>query len=121
MKNLKQHIYRPFCISVIIGMACSLTALVLCSAALYVLQLPVEISGIFAAFSLTAGCFVSGFVLGKQKRKHGLKQGILCGAALFLLCLSGGFIFGSITIGGFFGRLVLCLCAGMAGGVVGVN
>lgn len=76
MKNLKQHIYRPFGISVIIGMACSLTAIVLCSAALYALQLPVEINGVFAAFSLTAGCFASGFVLGKQKRKHGLKQGL---------------------------------------------
>lgn len=121
MKNLKQHIYRPFGISVIIGMAASIIVLILCSAAVYILQLPVELSGIFGAFSLTLGCFAAGFVLGRQKRRQGLKQGILCGAALFIICLTGSIIFGSVTMGGFFGRLVLCLCSGMIGGVIGVN
>ena len=121
MKNLKQHIYRPFCISIVIGMSVSITALILCSAALYTIQFPVELSGILSAFSLTSGCFSAGFVLGKQKHRHGLKQGILCGSALFIICLIGGITFGSVTVGGFFGRLVLCLCSGMIGGVIGVN
>lgn len=121
MKNLKQHIYRPFGISVLIGMVSSVIALVLCSAAMYILQLPVETNGAFGAFSLTLGCFVGGLVLGRQKGRKGIKQGFLCGMALFLLCLCGGFIFGSVTVGGFFGRLGLCVCAGMIGGIVGVN
>lgn len=121
MKNLKQHIYRPFVISLSAGTAALAAALVLCAAAVYVLQLPVEICGSLGAFSLTLGCFTAAYVLGRQKQRRGIKQGFLCGAALFLLCLIGSLIFGELTVGGFFGRLLLCVLSGVIGGVVGVN
>ena len=121
MKNLKQHIYRPFVVSVTVGALVSLGALLLCAAAVYVLQLPVELCGALGAFSLTLGCFASAYVLGRQKQRRGIKQGFLCGAALFLICFIGSIVFGEVTAGGFFGRLLLCSAAGVVGGVIGVN
>lgn len=121
MKNLKQHIYRPFVISVAIGAAAALGAVLLCSAGVYVLQLPVEICRTLGSVSLTFGCFASAYVLGRLKQRHGIKQGVLCGSALFLLCLVGSIIFGEVTAAGFFGRLTLCTLAGAIGGVAGVN
>jgi len=121
MKNLKQHIYRPFAISVTIGIIASAITILLCSASIYVLQLPVEISKTLGALSMASGCFAAAYVLGRKKQRHGIKQGILCGAALFLLCLTGSMVFGEVTIGGFFGRLALCAATGITGGVVGVN
>ena len=121
MKNLKRHIYGPFAISVAVGAFVSLGALLLCAAAVYILQLPVEVCGTLGAFSLITGCFASAYVLGRQKQRRGIKQGFLCGAALFLICLLGSVIFGEVTAGGFFGRLLLCALAGVIGGVLGVN
>ena len=121
MKNLKQHIYRPFAVSILIGAAVSAAAIFLCAAGVYVMQLPVEISGTLGAFALTLGCFASAYVLGRKKQRHGIKQGFLCGIALFLLCLIGSVVFGQVTMAGFFGRLTLCSAAGAIGGVAGVN
>lgn len=121
MKDLKTHIFQPFIISVVIGAFVSSAVLVLTSAAVYIMQLPVEICGTLALISLACGCFGGGCALGKRKRRRGLKQGFLCGSALFLLCLAGGLIFGSVSPAGAVGRLTVCIIAGAAGGVIGAN
>ncbi|MBD5115311.1 MAG: TIGR04086 family membrane protein [Ruminococcaceae bacterium] len=121
MKNLKQHIYRPFAISVAIGAASVFAALLISAAVVYMMQLPVEICGVFGVISLAFGCMAAGYALGRKKQRQGLKQGFLCGIALFLLCVFGSLIFGSVSAAGFFGRLVACVISGAVGGVIGVN
>lgn len=121
MKNLKTHIYRPFAISLVLGVFSVFAVLSLGAAIIYALQLPVEVSGLFGVISLAAGCFAAGLLLGKMKRRQGLKQGFLCGTALFLLCFIASLVVGEISAGGFFGRLAICVGTGALGGVLGVN
>ena len=121
MKTLKEHIMLPFGTAVTAGAFAAVTVLLLTSLVMFVLQLPADWGYIMGLLSLSVGCFTAGYVLGRKKRKSGIKQGMLCGMALFLLCLAGGFIFGSVTAGGFFSKLAVCLIAGITGGVTGVN
>ena len=121
MKSLKEHPMLPFGTSVIIGAAAAAVVLLLGSAVIFVLQLPEDWGHIMGLLSLAVGCLTAGYLLGRKKKRSGIKQGALCGMALFLLCLIGGIILGSVTAGGFFGKLAVCLCAGIIGGVMGVN
>lgn len=121
MRSLKEHIMLPFAAAVTAGAFAATAVLLLTSLVLFVLQLPADWGYIMGLVSLSTGCFVSGYVLGRKKRKGGIKQGLLCGLALFLLCLIGGLIFGSVTVGGFFAKLAVCVIAGVSGGVMGVN
>ena len=111
----------PFGTAVTAGAFAAVAVLLLTSLVLFVLQLPADWGYIMGLLSLSTGCFVAGYVLGKRKRRSGIKQGLLCGMALFLLCLVGGIISGSVTAGGFFAKLAVCLIAGITGGVTGVN
>ena len=121
MKSLKEHIMLPFGAAVTAGAFAAVTVLLLTSLVVFVLQLPADWGYIMGLLSLSMGCFVAGYVLGRKKRRSGIKQGLLCGTALFLLCLAGGIIFGSVTAGGVFAKLAVCLIAGITGGVTGVN
>lgn len=121
MKNLKQHIYRPFAVSLTVGAVSVLASLILSAAAVYVMQLPVEVCGAFGTLSLSLGCLAAGYVIGRKKLRRGIKQGFLCGTALFLLCVILSAVFGSVTAAGFLGRLAVCTVSGAVGGVIGVN
>ena len=121
MKSLKRHLLLPFGISVAAGIAvCTGTAL-LCSLLMSALQLPVEWGDGLGAFALTAGCLSAGYVLGRKKKREGIKQGLLCAAAFLLLSLLLGIIFGDISFGGIAGKAMLCTAAGVVGGIAGVN
>lgn len=121
MRSLKEHIALPFGIAVTAGAFAAIAFLLLTSLAVFMLQLPSGWGYVMGLVSLAAGCLTAGYVLGRKKKRSGIKQGVLCGMALFLLCLIGGVIFGSVTAGGFFAKLTVCLIAGIAGGVLGVN
>ena len=121
MRSLKEHIMLPFGMAVTAGAFAAIAVLLLTSLVLFVLQLPADWGYIMGLLSLSVGCFAAGYVLGRKKRKGGIKQGVLCGTAMFLLCLIGGLIFGSVTVGGFFAKLAVCMIAGVIGGVMGVN
>ena len=121
MRSLKEHIMLPFGIAVTVGALAAIAVLLLTSLVLFLLQLPADLGYIMGLLSLSAGCLTAGYVLGRSKRKNGIKQGALCSVTLFLLCLIGGVIFGSVTLGGFFSKLLVCLTAGIIGGVAGVN
>lgn len=121
MKSLTIHIFRPFLISVVIGMSASVAALLLFSLIMYTLHLPDSFSYPLGLASLAAGCFTAGRILGGKKRHSGIKQGLLCGTAMFLLCLLGGFIFGTVSFWGVLAKLLICLATGISGGVSGVN
>ena len=121
MKSLKEHIMLPFGLAVTAGAFAAVVMLLFSSLVLFVLQLPEDWGYVMGMVSLAAGCLTAGCVLGRKKKRSGIKQGMLCGTALFLLCLIGGLLFGSVTAGGFFGKLAVCLIAGVTGGVLGVN
>ena len=120
-KSLKKHLFLPFIISLLAGGLVCLAALIFNSLVMWIMQLPVEWSYFLGLFSLSCGCFAGGFVLGKQKKREGIKQGLLCGSGLLLICLVLGFIFGDISFGGFFFYFLVCWIAGAVGGVLGVN
>ena len=111
----------PFAAAVTAGAFAAITVLLLSSLVLFILQLTADSGYVMGLLSLSAGCLTAGYVLGRKKRRGGIKQGMLCGTALFLLCLIGGVFFGSVTAGGFFAKLAVCLTAGIIGGVAGVN
>lgn len=121
IRTLKEHIMLPFGIAVTVGAFAAIAVLLLTSLVMFVLQLPSEWGYIMGLAAQATGCLTAGYVLGRKKHRSGIKQGVLCGMALFLLCLAGGIIFGSVTVGGFFGKLAVCLVAGIVGGVMGVN
>ena len=121
MRTLKEHIMQPFVAAVVIGAFAAVAVLLLTSLVMFILQLPSDWGYVMGLLSLSMGCLVSGYVLGRKKRRGGIKQGLLCGTAMFLLCLAGGIIFGTVTAGGFFAKLAVCEVAGAAGGIAGAN
>lgn len=121
MKSLKKHLLLPFGISVAAGAAVCAAAALLCSLLMSGIQLPVEWGGGLGLFSLSLGCLTAGYILGRKKRKEGIKQGFLCGAALLLISLALGIFFGEVSFWGFFGKFLICMAAGITGGVLGVN
>lgn len=120
-KSLKRHLFLPFVISLVVGGLVCLAALVFNSLVMWIMQFPVEWSYFLGLLSLSLGCFSGGFVLGKQKKREGIKQGLLLGSGLLLICVVFGFIFGDMSFGGFFGKALVCWIAGIVGGVLGVN
>lgn len=121
LKSLKKHLLLPFGISVAAGSAVCAAVTLLCSLLMSIVQLPVEWGGGLGLFSLTAGCLTAGYVLGRKKKKEGIKQGFLCGAALLLISLLLGIFFGELSFWGIIGKALICIAAGITGGVAGVN
>ena len=121
IRSLKEHMMLPFGVAMTVGIAAAAAVLLIASLVMFVLQLPAEWGYVMGLTALTVGCAAAGYALGKMKCRSGIKQGMLCGGALFLLCLAGGVILGSVTVGGVFAKLGICLCAGIVGGVAGVN
>ena len=121
LKSLKKHLLLPFGISVAAGSAVCAAVTLLCSLLMSIIQLPVEWGGSLGLFSLAAGCLTAGYVLGRKKKKEGIKQGFLCGAALLLISLLLGIFFGELSFLGIIGKALICIAAGIAGGVAGVN
>lgn len=121
LKSLKKHLLLPFGISVAAGLAVCAAVTVLCSLLMSMVQLPVEWGGGLGLFSVAVGCLTAGYVLGRKKKKEGIKQGFLCGAALLLISLLSGVLFGEISFWGTVGKALTYITAGIAGGVAGVN
>ena len=121
MRSLKEHTVLPFGAAVAVGAAAAAIVLLLAALVMFALQLPGETGYAMGLLSLSVGCLASGYVLGRKKQRSGIKQGVLCGMAMFLVCLVGGVILGSVTVGGIFVKLGICLGTGVVGGVIGVN
>lgn len=121
LKSLKKHLLLPFGLSVAAGAAVCAAITLLCSLLMSIIQLPIEWGSGLGLFSLSLGCLTAGYVLGRKKKKEGIKQGFLCGTALLLISLLLGIFFGEISFWGFIGKALICILAGITGGVAGVN
>ena len=73
----------------------------------------------FAVLSCASGSFTGGFVLGKHRRRKGLAEGLLCGAAVWLAFSAAGLLWTGRLAG--IKKLLLLAVSGAAGGVSGVN
>ncbi|HBH95894.1 MAG TPA: TIGR04086 family membrane protein [Ruminococcaceae bacterium] len=120
-KSLKKHLFLPFILSLLAGGAVCGLALIFNALIMWIMQFPVEWSYFLSLLALSCGCLAGGFILGRQKRREGIKQGLLCGSGLLLICLVLGLAFGDVSFGGFFGKALVCWLTGAAGGVLGVN
>lgn len=107
-----------------VGIAAGYGALLLISgiAALIVLITDVTaLAGASAIFAIAAGSFINGRIVGKIKRKSGLKTGALCGAVFIVPIILLSVIFGKAGSFMLFVKIILSVIFGAAGGVSGVN
>lgn len=121
LRSLKKHLFIPFVISVAAGVLVCAAAMLLFSFIMSIVQFPVEWGGAFGYISLSAGCLSSGYILGRKKKREGIKQGFLCGFTLFLISLVLSLALGDISFLGAVGKGLMCAASGVVGGVAGVN
>lgn len=74
-----------------------------------------------AIIAIAAGSFVSGRVVGKMRRKNGIKSGVLCGIIFIAPILLLSILFGEAGSFMMFVKIALSIIFGAAGGVSGVN
>ncbi len=106
------------------GIAAGYAALLLIAgiAAIIVLITDVTaLAGAAAIFAIAVGSFINGRLVGKIKRKTGLKTGALCGAAFIVPIILLSIIFGKAGSFMLFVKIILSVIFGAAGGVAGVN
>ncbi len=121
MRSLKTHLVFPFIISVIIGIIVCIISAAANAFIMWIFQFPVEWGGFLGLLSLAWGCYISGYILGKNKRHQGIKQGLLCGFAMLIFSVALGVVISQNIFGGLGAKIVVCLVTGVLGGVFGVN
>lgn len=107
-----------FAVPVSAGVVCIFLCSVFFSAITFFVLKSVQFQNIFTMVSLAAGGTVSGQICGKYRRKRGLIDGIICGAALYFLIFTAGIIMSETAD---IKKLLLLIIAGAVGGVSGVN
>ncbi|MCL2698576.1 MAG: TIGR04086 family membrane protein [Oscillospiraceae bacterium] len=117
----KRHGYRVYILSSIFGALAGGAVLPLFALLIWLLQLPVGLSGTFALLAFGFACLISGITAGRLKRQGGLFGGIKAALLLLLVLVVVTFIMGNLTGELFLGRLVTAILCGSVGGVLGVN
>ena len=69
----------------------------------------------------SAGAFTAGRCAGFHGRKHGILTGLLCGFCMSMLFLTGCVLLHEEYKTGMLIRFLMMFCAGIAGGIAGVN
>lgn len=112
---------RAYILALIIGAFFALLALLVFSAALWILGFPVELGGVFASLSFGIGCLASGIAIGRIKKRGGLSKGFKVGILMLIPVIPAALISGGFSAGHLAGRLAVAVLCGMVGGVIGVN
>ncbi|MDR2531502.1 MAG: TIGR04086 family membrane protein [Oscillospiraceae bacterium] len=117
----RRHNCKIYLLSTIFGAAAGGLAIPLFSFLIWLLQLPVGISGTFSLLAFGFGCLISGATAGRLKRQGGLWNGVK--SAMLLLLILTVIAFAMRTLSGeyFLGRFVTAVLCGSVGGVLGVN
>lgn len=113
--------FRAYILSLVIGAFFALLALLVFSAALWILGMPVELGGVFASLSFGTGCLAAGIAIGRIKKHGGLSKGFKAGLIMLLPVIPAALISGGLTAEHLAGRLAIAVLCGMVGGVIGVN
>lgn len=116
----KLHTGR-YILSVLKGLFC-MTAGGLCIAGLLLAgNIPAPVMILLMHFLWSIGTFSAGRCAGFHGRKHGILTGFLCAFCMILLLLAGNVILQEEFTDRMLTRMLCMLCAGIAGGIVGVN
>ncbi len=106
-------------ISALAGACMSLAFIFLSSLFVLFLMDSLQYISFFSHTALVLGALSAGFLCGKRRRRNGLKEGILCGAVMYVMIFVGGVILCSSAVSP--KKLILLAVAGAIGGVMGVN
>lgn len=117
--SLWTNIIFSVLISAVVGVCVSLAFTFLSALFVMFLMDSLQYISFFSYTALILGGASAGFICGKRRRRKGLKEGVLCGAVVYLLIFIGGVIFSSTVFS--FKKLLLLAVTGAMGGVMGVN
>lgn len=123
MRRHRQSLWTSFPLSITVSALSGIMILIAASFAMagvtfFLLREMIFVRYI-AVLDLCLGGFFSGWICGKFRRRHGLKEGLSCGIALYVLISAL-----SLLISGHFtspGKIILLALSGAAGGICGVN
>jgi putative membrane protein (TIGR04086 family) len=113
--------HRVYIISSIFGALAGGAVLPLFALLIWLLQLPVGLSGTFALLAFGFACLISGITAGRLKQTSGLLSGAKSALLLLMVLVVITFVMGNLTGELFLGRLVTAVLCGSVGGVLGVN
>jgi putative membrane protein (TIGR04086 family) len=117
----RRNTYRIYLLSTLLGAAAGALAIPFFSLIIWLLQLPVGISGTFSLLAFGFGCLVAGLSAGRLRRQSGLWNGVKAALILLLVLVIISFIMRTLSGEYFLGRLVTAVLCGSVGGVLGVN
>lgn len=106
-------------ISVSIGILFIFFIALLLSFVMYYILGDMRIANIFSILAICFGTYLSTYLCGKFRRKHGLVEGIISGILIYTFIMILGIIFFRQFIG--IKKLLLLSISGAIGGVTGVN
>ena len=108
-----------FAVPIAVGAVCTGACCILFSALTFFILETMQFIGIFTGVSAAAGGVVSGYICGKYRRRRGLADGIICGGVLCLILTAAAVaVWGDLPE---LWKLILLICSGAIGGVMGVN
>lgn len=113
--------FRAYIIALIAGAFFALVALIVFSAAVWLLQLSAELADTLSVLSFGTGCLAAGITIGRLKKQGGLVKGFKVGFIMVIPLIPAAIIGGSFSAAFLTGRLVTSIICGMVGGVIGVN
>lgn len=119
-KNKKSSRLMPYAAGLCAGFA-ALGAISCVSAVIVLITDATAAASIAAIIAIAAGSFISGRVVGKARRKNGMKTGAVCGAAFIAPILLLSIIFGKAGSFMLIVKILLSVVFGAAGGISGVN
>lgn len=107
--------------AVTIALLATTAVLLLFSFAMSKKDLPLSLLNPFSALMLALSCFVAGYLAARKLRARGLAVGAGCGLVIFLLLLLAS-VQNEFAVGMTAAvKLVIALCSGAIGGILGVN
>ncbi len=120
-RSKQEHRLMPFAAGLISGY---ITTLITAAAGAFFLLLTDTAEAMAGTVAITAmllSCFVAGHTAGHIRRHGGLAAGALCGVLYMVLPLLISLLTFNASIAVMAAKLTLCITAGAAGGVFGVN
>lgn len=117
-KNIWENAVFGFAVPVLFGIFCMVLSSGVFSALSLWLMKSMQFVNFLTVVSLMIGGYFSGFICGRYRRRHGLVDGVICGAIIYAVLMCGGLAYDVFPVKE---KLLLLMIAGAVGGVVGVN
>lgn len=118
-KSVWTNSTKSIILSVLIGLLFIFFTALLLSVVMYYILGDMRVAKIFSIFSVCLGTYMSTYLCGKFRRKHGLIDGIISALLIYIVIMVLGIIFFRQFIG--IKKLLLLTVSGSIGGVAGVN